>query len=770
MSAAGEESAKPYFALATNDVAGGSFDMATVGGGGAPSDAAGTSYQSDDGSIGTGGAASSPGPRGAAGGGFGQTAPQQRLSGTGTTPASLSDGQEPAGFPSAPMAGQAPGTAAFAPSNPSFAADTRPGSLMAPDGSGGAQDPLSQPGTGPGAAAPGAAIPAITDVQDDAGVVTLAQSGSGGTGSSGGGSAGTGTSGGSGAAQHLVINLTFDSSANSAPAAFKTAVTAAAQFFEDNFSNPVTINIDVGYGEINGSSMGGGALGESETYLYNYSFSQLAAALRADPTAAADVPATDPTNGGQFWVTTAEAEALGLAASSQGLDGYVGFSSGLAFDYNNSDGVSPGAFDFFGVATHEISEVLGRQMMDGSWSSFEPLDLFHYSAPGVRSFSGTKTSYFSIDGGVTNLGNFNTNPGGDFGDWAGSVGNNAFLAFTNSGVVDPVTSADLTLMNALGWTPITATAAPQSSPPARVASDFNGDGMSDILWRNASAGATSLWEMSGSTVIGGGPLSAPSPQWQIAGVGDFNGDGTADILWQNTASGALALWEMNGTSVIGGGPLAAPPASWQVAGLGDFNGDGKTDVLWRNSQTGAASIWEMNGTGVIGGGPLAGAPPPSWKVAGVADFNGDGMADILWQNTSTGQLGLWEMSGTSVIGGGAIAAPSAPWQIAGLGDFNGGGTTDILWRNTQTGAASIWEMNGTAIIGGGPIANAPSTAWQVAGIGDYNGDGKSDILWQNTQTGAISVWEMNGTAPIGGGAVGALQTSWQAAHNPILAA
>jgi hypothetical protein len=99
--------------------------------------------------------------------------------------------------------------------------------------------------------------------------------------------------------------------------------------------------------------------------------------------------------------------------------------------------------------------------------------------------------------------------------------------------------------------------------------------------------------------------------WQVASVGDFNGDGRSDILWQNS-SGAVAIWELNGTSIIGGGSLSNPGPSWHAMGSGNFSADGKSDILWQND-SGQVAIWEMNGTTVIGGGSIAN-PGPTWHI------------------------------------------------------------------------------------------------------------------------------------------------------------
>jgi Ca2+-binding RTX toxin-like protein len=260
----------------------------------------------------------------------------------------------------------------------------------------------------------------------------------------------------------MILNLTFDPSVANAPPGFTAAMAQVVSFFQNNFSNPVTVNLAIGYGEVNGQPLASGALGQNIAFLQLTTYAQLTGALSANATSAADasavasLPATDPT-GGTYFVTTGEAKALGLLSSNT-LDGYVGFSSkaGL-FDFDPSDLISAGKYDFFAVAVHEITELLGREMLDGITlgghpNSYETLDLFHFSAAGVRLFTGATAGYFSADNGTTDLADFNTVSPGDFGDWAASAGHDSFLAFSSSGVVNAISPADMTVMDVLGWT------------------------------------------------------------------------------------------------------------------------------------------------------------------------------------------------------------------------------------------------------------------------------------------------------------------------------
>src|SRR5262249_26234686 len=159
-------------------------------------------------------------------------------------------------------------------------------------------------------------------------------------------------------------------------------------------------------------------------------------------------------------------------------------------------------------------------------------------------------------------------------------------------------------------------------------------------------------------------------------MGAFNGDGKTDVIWRNT-SGEVAEWQMNGAAIAVSGDLNAagsavrPDASWSVAGVGDFNADGKSDLLWRNSN-GSLVEWLMDGTSIAASGvvPSAGkpvSPDASWHVVEIGDFNLDARTDILWRNDN-GTLAEWMTNGNRIVSSttpsfnGALEAPDASWH------------------------------------------------------------------------------------------------------------
>src|SRR6266571_1663730 len=168
------------------------------------------------------------------------------------------------------------------------------------------------------------------------------------------------------------------------------------------------------------------------------------------------------------------------------------------------------------------------------------------------------------------------------------------------------------------------------------------------------------------------PVSVRTTRRRIIGR-DFNGDGKSDILWRNNTSGQNAIWLMNGTTISSNAAIpTVTDLNWSIAGVGDFDGHGKSDILWRNRATGENSIWLMNGTTQSGGGLISAVTDLNWSIAGVGDFDGDGKSDILWRNNATGENMIWLVNGTTQSGGGLISAVTdLNWSIAGVGDFDG---------------------------------------------------------------------------------------------------
>ena len=280
-----------------------------------------------------------------------------------------------------------------------------------------------------------------------------------------------------------------------------------------------------------------------------------------------------------------------------------------------------------------------------------------------------------------------------------------------------------------------------------VGSDFNGDGRSDILWRN-DTGTLTDWLGTASGGFGDNAANAfnsISADWRVAGVGDFNGDHRDDILWRNM-DGRITDWL--GTASGGfidnvANAYNGVALEWQVAAVGDFNGDNRDDILWRGVD---GRITDWLGTASGGFAPNSASFYDSvgtdWQIAAVGDFDGDGHDDILWRNAD-GHITDW--LGTGVGGfidnrNQAYEAVALEWQISGVGDFDGDGHDDILWRNAD-GRITDWRgtSNGGFVPNSDHFYDSVGTDWRVADIGDYSGDGRDDILWRNVD-GRMTNW------------------------------
>jgi hypothetical protein len=290
---------------------------------------------------------------------------------------------------------------------------------------------------------------------------------------------------------------------------FTNAVNTVIAYFDSVFTNvKVTLNVVFAYGEQyssdNGSTIfykpmpnasGSFDLGlshtEYESQIYSTVLSQLQTKTDSlQPAAYATLPTaqSNPFANDNLWLPVAQEKALGFTPhfSVAGFDGVVGIISneelqagGLTADWTKAAPSSSNQYYMIGTIEHELTEVMGRDAFDGTNAinnapSYTLMDLFRYSAQGVRQVTDGNPAYFSTDNG-NHVFYYWNNPAlakGDLGDWAPSgpngfepTGNDSFLNNSNPGVVNEVSAFDLDLMNVLGWnlgTPVVDLTTPAS--------------------------------------------------------------------------------------------------------------------------------------------------------------------------------------------------------------------------------------------------------------------------------------------------------------------
>jgi hypothetical protein len=328
----------------------------------------------------------------------------------------------------------------------------------------------------------------------------------------------------------LVFNFTFIAGTS---AAVQSGFNAAAARWSSVFNDNVTLNMTVGSG-----ALGGNVLAQAGSSVSLYSYSAVRTALTNDRTSLSDftavanlqagsnvamlinhtsdnpngansaTPYLDTTgqNNSNLILTTANAKALGLSGGPTGnvsgctgsCDAFIEFSNTINFDFDSSDGIAFNAYDFVGIATHELGHALGftsgvdelDAAPGGSANSYRDLttlDLFRYSAQSVAQnaidfTADQRAKYFSIDGGASIVAAFST--GVALGD-----GNQAshWKDGLNLGIMDPTASNgeslaisgnDVLALDVIGWNRVAQTPVPEPSGWAMMMAGFAAIGAS----------------------------------------------------------------------------------------------------------------------------------------------------------------------------------------------------------------------------------------------------------------------------------------------------
>jgi hypothetical protein len=289
-----------------------------------------------------------------------------------------------------------------------------------------------------------------------------------------------------------VIDATFDGSITNDPnsAAIEAMILNAISVYESLFNDPITVSILFRYSTTyaDGTTpLPAVDVAVSETCIYIRPWSTYIDALTADATTVNDVAANGSLPGialsANVLPSSANGRAVGLetppvmfADGSLGpggpYDGIITIDSRAAFSFARP--LPSGTYDAQRLTEHEIDEVLGLGSMINLHDDLRPQDLFSWSASGVRNLTSSGSRYLSIDGGDTDIVDFNQDPSGDFGDWLSGpcpqvtpYVQNAFSCDSQASDVTPTSPEGINL-DVIGYdliaTPTTSTT-PTTPPP-----------------------------------------------------------------------------------------------------------------------------------------------------------------------------------------------------------------------------------------------------------------------------------------------------------------
>lgn len=198
-------------------------------------------------------------------------------------------------------------------------------------------------------------------------------------------------------------------------------------------------------------------------------------------------------------LSAANARALGVPFQSNAspgcaaaCDARIDFSSRYAYDYDPSDGITPGTYDFVSIARHEIGHALGffsgvdtldaasRPRLAGQFLGVNSLDLFRYSSLSTASHvidftADARPKYFSIDGGATfgpefSEGEFHGD-GAQASHWKYGKDIGLMQPALATGESSHISPADLLALDVIGWT---VAAVPEPAPALLFAAGLAG--------------------------------------------------------------------------------------------------------------------------------------------------------------------------------------------------------------------------------------------------------------------------------------------------------
>jgi hypothetical protein len=184
--------------------------------------------------------------------------------------------------------------------------------------------------------------------------------------------------------------------------------------------------------------------------------------------------------------------------------------------------------------------------------------------------------------------------------------------------------------------------------------------------------------------------TTPIPGSQVT-PGDFNGDGVSDLLWYNPLTSQVAYWLLgNGQTdaiIRTGARTFSITRGYYVGAVGNFHGNGLADIVFTSAKH-DLYLWTNDGQGGFRSN-LIGTYPAGWQLVGAGDVDGDGHDDLLWFDASGCQFGYWLMNGSTRVGLKTVPATCGYYPVS-IGYYTPSNRISIVWTSAQNDMI-VWD-------------------------------------------------------------------------------
>jgi hypothetical protein len=234
--------------------------------------------------------------------------------------------------------------------------------------------------------------------------------------------------------------------------------------------------------------------------------------------------------------------------------------------------------------------------------------------------------------------------------------------------------------------------------------------------------------------------------WTIVVPGDFNGDGITDLLFYDPAANTGEFYSTDGNGRIW--RLATHTdwnSTWDMIIPGNFNGDAFTDLLFYDREAGIGSFWTTDGAGGIAPLQEHTGWRGSWDLIVPGEFGGDGHTDLLFYDRAAGTGEFYVSDGTGVIWPMSTHDDwNATWDLIVPGSFGGGSHTDLLFYDREAGIGSFWMTDGQGGIGLLVEYFDWRGSWNMIIPGNFGADGHTDLLFYDRAAGTGEFYTTDG--------------------------